>query len=269
MQNESTKKAEPALEFGPAQKAVELVRPWLLFALYLLTAVAGWWLIAVPLAVVTCLAGFIQMHDSIHRSLGISHKAHDFVLSASGLLLLKSGHGLQITHLRHHGRCLKHDDPEGVCATWPFYRVLLEGPLHIFTMRFYSFKRASHTMPFQVIETVATVLLVILAILLYVVVKSPVGLVYWAVAASLSATIPIWAAYLPHRLAPEHPAVRSAGRVAQIWTPVISSFAFHHLHHAFPKVPTALLPALAIRDEAREYKAHVHSHETDGSIAGH
>src|SRR4030095_5184783 len=167
MQKELIKEAEPALEFGRAQRAVELVLPWLLFALYLLTAAAGWWLVAVPLAVVTCLAGFIQMHDSIHRSLGISHKAHDFVLSASGLLLLKSGHGLQITHLRHHGRCLKHDDPEGVCATWPFYRVLLEGPLHIFTMRFYAFRKASHTIRFQVIETAATVCLVILAVLPY------------------------------------------------------------------------------------------------------
>jgi fatty acid desaturase len=55
--------------------------------------------------------------------------------------------------------------------------------------------------------------------------------------------------------------VRSAGRIAQIWTPVISSFAFHHLHHAFPKVPTALLPVLAVRDEAQEYKSHVHTHE--------
>ena len=250
--------AQP-LELKSAQRAVELIRPWLLFTLYLLTAAAGWWLLAIPLAVVTCLAGFIQMHDSIHHSLGLSRKAHDFVLSASGLLLLKSGHGLQVTHLRHHGRCLKDDDPEGVCATWPFYRVLLEGPLHIFTMRFYSFRRASHTMRFQVIETVATVLLVILAIVAYIVLQSPVGLVYWAVAASLSATIPVWAAYLPHRLAPEHPAVKSAGRIAQIWTPVVSSFAFHHLHHAFPKVPTALLPVLAARDEARNFKAHVHS----------
>lgn len=246
------------LRLTPAQQAVELLRPWLLFTLYLLTAAAGWWLLAVPFAVATCLAGFVQMHDAIHHSLGLSRKGHDFVMSASGLLLLKSGHGLQVTHLRHHGRCLKHDDPEGVCATWPFYRVLLEGPLHIFTMRFYAFRRASHTKLFQVIETAATVGLVLLAIALYVFQGSAVGLVYWAVAAGLSATLPLWAAYLPHRLAPEHPTVRSAGRVAQVWTPVISSFAYHHLHHAYPKVPTALLPVMAKREGAAQYKAHVY-----------
>lgn len=126
------------------------------------------------------------------------------------------------------------------------------------SMRFYSFKRASHTKRFQVFETAATVCLLVLAVGVFVLLKSWVGLVYWAVAASLSATIPLWAAYLPHRLAPEHPTVRTAGRIAQIWTPVIPSFAFHHLHHAFPRVPTALLPVLASREEAREYKAHIH-----------
>jgi fatty acid desaturase len=260
---ETTELPEAPLQLTPLQRAVELLRPWVLLVFYLFTAAKGWWFLAVPIAIAMCLAAFVQMHDAIHRSLGISKRAHDLVLLASGLLLLKSGHGLQITHLRHHGRCLKDDDPEGVCATWPFYRVLLEGPLHIFTMRFYAFRRASHTMRFQVMETVATVCLVILAVAIYILSGSFVGLVYWAVAAGLSATIPIWAAYLPHRLAPEHPAVRSAGRLAQIWTPVLSSFAYHHLHHAQPKIPTALLSVAAGRTSSTEYEAHVyesHSH---------
>ena len=247
-----------ALQLSPAQKVVELIRPWVLLGLYLFTATRGWWLLAVPLAVAMCLAAFVQMHDAIHRSLGISKGAHDLVLLASGLLLLKNGHGLQVTHLRHHGRCLKDDDPEGVCATWPFYRVLFEGPFHIFNMRFYALRRASHTLPFQIIETLATAGLLILVVMMYVVGGSAVGLVYWAVAASLSATIPIWAAYLPHRLAPEHPAVRSAGRIAQVWTPVVSSFAYHHLHHAQPKIPTALLPVAASMISRSDYEAHVY-----------
>ncbi len=166
---------------------------------------------------------------------------------------------MQVMHLRHHGRCLKHDDPEGVCATWPFYRVLLEGPLHIFAMRFYSYKTGKNLRRFQIGETAATVLLIFAAVALYYFFVSLAGIVYWIVAALLSATIPVWAAYIPHRLAPENPAVRSAGNIAQIWTPVISSFAYHHLNHAFPKVPTALLPILAKTAEATEYKIHVHS----------
>jgi len=240
------------------QRALELARPWILLMLYLLAATKGWWVLAVPLAVAMCLAAFVQMHDAMHRSLNVSKRGNDIVLFASGLLLLKNGHGLQVTHLRHHGRCLKDDDPEGVCATWPFYRVLFEGPFHIFSMRFFALRRAAHTLPFQIAETVSTVLLVVAVLVLYFFTGSVVGLVYWAVAASLSATIPIWAAYLPHRLAPEHPAVKSASRFAQIWTPVISSFAYHHLHHAHPKVPTALLPVIAARVPCSEYHAHVY-----------
>jgi fatty acid desaturase len=258
---ENSDQLEAPLQLTTGQRTTELLRPWLLFTLYLLTAAKDWWFLAIPLAVASCLAAFVQMHDAIHRSLGISKSAHDFVLLTSGLLLLKNGHGLQVTHLRHHGRCLKDDDPEGVCATWPFYRVMLEGPFHIFTMRFYAFRRAANTWRFQVIETAATVCLLILVVALYIFAGSSVGLVYWAVAASLSATIPIWAAYLPHRLAPEHPAVRSAGRIAQIWTPVISSFAYHHLHHAQPKIPTALLSVAAKRTHSSEYIAHVYEPE--------
>jgi fatty acid desaturase len=251
-------KTESALRLSRAQQGVELLRPYLLLTLYFVTAAAGWWLLAVPLAGAACLAAFVQMHDAIHHSLGLSRRLHDLTISVSGLLLLKSGHGLQVTHLRHHGRCLKHDDPEGVCATWPFHRVLLEGPLHLFTMRFYAFRGAPHTRRFQVVETAATGCLLVSAVALYVFLGSAVGLVYWAVAAGLSATLPVWAAYVPHRLAPEHPAVRTAGRLAQIWTPVVSSFAYHHLHHAFPKVPTALLPLMAKRVGGAQYKAHVY-----------
>lgn len=246
------------LRLTSVQRLVELSRPWVLFFLYLVTAAAGWWAVAVPLAFAAGLAGFIQLHDAIHRSLGLSKRGHDIVLFLSGLLIMKSGHALQVTHLRHHGRCLKEDDPEGVCATWPFYRVLFEGPLHIFTMRWYAFRTGTNLRRFQIAETGGTIVIVAAAAGLYYFTGSWVGIVYWAAAALLSATIPVWAAYLPHRLAPTNPAVRSAGRIAQIWTPVVSSFAFHHLHHAFPKVPTALLPVMAKRPEAAEYKAHVH-----------
>jgi len=71
------------------------------------------------------------------------------------------------------------------------------------------------------------------------------GLIYWGVAAVVSATMPFWAAYIPHRVAPTNFAVLAAGRLARFWTPVISSFAFHHAHHAYPAVPTALLPQVA------------------------
>jgi hypothetical protein len=76
---------------------------------------------------------------------------------------------------------------------------------------------------------------------------SPVGVIYCGVAAALTATMPLWAAYLPHTVAPEHPVVRAVAAVAGVLTPVLCAFAFHDLHHRFPKVRTSGLPALAKR----------------------
>jgi fatty acid desaturase len=249
-----------SLQLSRTQRVIELMRPWTIFALYLIFALLHQWWLAVPLALATCLAAFVQMHDTIHRSLGLSRKGHEVMLSLSALLLLKSGHGLQITHLRHHGRCLAEDDLEGACAHWPFYRVLLQGPFHILAMRLYSFRTSPNTRRVQLIETAATVGLLVLALAGYVLFGSFAGLVYWAVAAVLSATMPLWAAYLPHRLAPRHPMVRTAAKFARIWTPVVNSFAYHHAHHAFPKIPTVLLPAAALQLDFSNADFGVHHH---------
>ncbi|WP_400193656.1 fatty acid desaturase [Hymenobacter sp. B81] len=233
------------LRLTSSQRIVELARPWVLLALYVAAASPGWWWLAGPLAVAVCLAAFVQMHDAMHNALELPKAANDRLLTLSGLLLLKSGHALQVTHLRHHARCLSPDDPEGAPATWSFARVLWQGPYHILMLRRESLRMAPHTHRIQLLETGLTLLLLAGFVALYVRTGSAVGLVYWAVAFAMSATLPIWAAYIPHHLAAEHPAARAASAVAQVWTPVVASFAFHHVHHQYPRVPTALLPRAA------------------------
>ncbi|HEY3818088.1 MAG TPA: fatty acid desaturase [Polyangiaceae bacterium] len=229
----------------PAERAVELARPWVLLATFAGLEARGLWWLAVPVAAATGFAAFVQMHDAIHASLGLSKRANDVVLFLSGLLLLKSGHALRATHLRHHGRCLGEDDPEGAPAHWPLWRALLAGPFHILTLRLEALRIAPRTRAVQLAETLATAAVLAGAVALYRMTGAAAGLLYWGVAAAISGTMPIWAAYLPHRLAAQHPVVRTAGRLAQVWTPIVTSFAFHHPHHAHPKVPTALLPEVA------------------------
>ncbi len=95
------------------------------------------------------------------------------------------------------------------------------------------------------IETLATIAVLSATVLSVLRAGIWADLVYWAVAAGISSLMPVWAAYLPHRLAPENPVVRAGGRLAQTWTPILTSVSFHHAHHCFPKVPAALLPAVA------------------------
>ncbi|UOQ53147.1 fatty acid desaturase [Hymenobacter cellulosivorans] len=235
------KKNSAYLQLTAGQRRIELARPWLLAALYGGLALTGWWWLAVPVAVAVCLAAFVQMHDAMHNALGLSKPTNERVLTLSGLLILKSGHALQVTHLRHHGRCLTEDDPEGAPATWSFSRVLWQGPWHILMLRRESLRIAPHTRRIQLLETALTAVLLAVFVGLYLLTGSLVGLVYWGVAFFMSATMPIWASYIPHRMASRHPAARTAAALAQIWTPVVASFAFHHLHHHYPRVPTALL----------------------------
>src|SRR6476661_1209549 len=106
-------KKQNDFQLSQFQRVIEFLRPWLLLGAYVFCAyLENWWL-AIPLALATCLAGFVQLHDTIHNALGLSKNGNDLLLSLSALLLLKSGHALKVTHLRHHGQCLSDDDPEG------------------------------------------------------------------------------------------------------------------------------------------------------------
>ncbi|MBK0403247.1 fatty acid desaturase [Adhaeribacter sp. BT258] len=241
-----------------AQQMVEITRPWVLLAFYIAFAFYGLWWLAIAAAFATCLAAFVQLHDSIHNSLGLSKKGHDRLLSLSALLLLKSGHALKVTHLRHHGQCLSDDDPEGEPAKWTLKQVFLNGPYHIFTLRFASLRIAPNTRNMQLAETAATALLLVIFIAFYFVWGSVIGLVYWAVAFVLSALMPLWASYIPHKMASRNPTRMLGVKSARFWTPILSSFAFHHLHHTYPKVPTALLPKAA--QELPEPEDHDHFH---------
>jgi fatty acid desaturase len=230
---------------GRARLAFELARAPLLFTAFVVLAAQELWLLAVPAALGTFLAAFVLLHDAMHNALGLSRPANEVVLTLSGVLLLKSGHGLRATHLRHHGRTLRDDDPEGGVVHWPLWRIVLAGPFHVLGNRALSMRVSPPTRRHQLVETALTVLAIALAVGLFAATGSPAGLVYWAVAATLSATMSIWAAYLPHVLSARHPLVRAAAGLSRWWTPVVSSFAFHHLHHQFPRVPTALLSDLA------------------------
>jgi fatty acid desaturase len=227
------------------QLILEILRPWLLFSLYLIFAFNGLWLPAIGAALATCFAAFIQMHDCVHEALGLPKPINKIMLSASALLILKSGHALRATHLRHHGRCLGDEDPEGVVAHWPLLKVLFVGPFHLLGMRLDALRIDPKTRNIQYIETGLTVMVLLGAILHYIYFNSLAGIVYWGSVAFVSATLPIWASYIPHRISAKNPALQISAHTAQIWTPVITSFAYHQLHHKYPKVPTALLPGIA------------------------
>ncbi len=239
------------------QILLEVLRPWILLSVYIALAYKGHLIWAALFALFTILAGFVQMHDSIHNALQVNKKANSLLLSLSGLLLLKSGHAMKVTHLRHHGKCLGKDDPEGEPANWKFSKVLFQGPYHILTLRLASLKIAPKTRNIQLFETFLTLVLLFLFVLIYFQTGSYIGLLYWSMAFIMSCTMPIWATYIPHHLAPRNRLRLFSIKFSKVWTPVISSFAFHHVHHNHPKVPTVLLPKVA-KEEGEVFDEHHH-----------
>lgn len=233
------------LVLSPGHRAAELARPWLLLAAYVVVCLEGWWPLAPLLALACFLAGFVQLHDAMHRSLGLPRAVNELVIAASGLLLLKSGHALLATHMRHHGRVLARDDPEAGVVHMRLLRVLWAGPFLVLGNRRRALEIAPRTRVSQLAETGLTLLLLAAAIEMERRWGSPAGLVYWAVAAILSGTMALWAGYLPHTLSSQRALIRWAAWGARGWTPVLNSLAYHDLHHRFPRVPTSLLPALA------------------------
>lgn len=188
---------------------------------FLVAGVQGWWWLAVPLAVVTFLAAFVQLHDAMHNALGLSRRANEAVITLAGLLLLKSGHGLRASHLRHHGHCLNEDDPEGKVVHWSLWRVVLAGPFHVLGNRTLALRLAPRTARDQLGETALNALFAVLATVLYVEWGTPVGLVYWAVVAVFSSTLALWAAYLPHVLPAGHP-IAHLGALARVVGPELA-----------------------------------------------
>ena len=69
MKAKSTKAGSFTLSKG--QQVTEISRPWVLLTLYIVFAFFGIWRLAVPVAFAVCLAAFVQLHDSIHNSLGL------------------------------------------------------------------------------------------------------------------------------------------------------------------------------------------------------
>jgi fatty acid desaturase len=232
------------LALGRGRVVVELLRPVVLAVAFVLLCAHGHVLLAIPVAAACCLASFVLLHDAMHAALGLPRAVNELVIAASGLLMLKSGHAVRVTHLRHHGRSLEPDDVEGAPIAWSLVRVVLAGPFHILSLRVHALRMSPRTARSQLLETALTLLVLVGMIELYRRTGNPGGLVYWLVVASMSATMALWAAYVPHHVG-EHPLVRGLARYTMALTPALTSLVHHELHHEHPRVPTALLPRLA------------------------
>src|SRR5215510_14790242 len=80
----------------PGEKAWELMLPlpWLFLSLFCYHR--GWWWAGLPCSFYFFLTGLRESHNAQHCSLGVTRRAHDYVLFALSLLMLASMHAVQV-----------------------------------------------------------------------------------------------------------------------------------------------------------------------------
>ncbi|MFT3683122.1 MAG: fatty acid desaturase [Ferruginibacter sp.] len=204
-----------------------------------------YWL-AAPFSVMLFLTALRQVHNGFHNALGIGRKATWFSLYLNSILMMASIHAVKFNHLRHHKYCLKEGDYEGHCAKLPWYKALLYGPVHMWSIHRVTIKMGNR---FYKRDTIVE--LISVAVFTVIVFAADIRfLIYHCIAMSagemLSAFFAVWTV---HHDLEEHEIARTQ-RTG--WKNFLTYNMFYHLeHHLFPAVPTIKLPELARRiDEA-------------------
>lgn len=227
--------------------------PWLIAALWAYSRIDastggeqyGWFVIGAGCSFFFFLTGLRQSHNAQHSCLGIGQAGHTLMLFMLSALMLASMHAVKVTHLHHHRHCLDEHDEEARHAHWPWYKVLVMGPV-LFVRLHASAIRLSSAAQFR--RIIAE--LVMIAVLLSVVVAAGdcAGCLRWHMAAMLTGECltAFFAVWIVHRGCEAHGQI---ARTQRGWVKNLVSYSmFYHLeHHLWPSVPTCHLPKLASR----------------------
>jgi len=249
------------LELGPdlttttrRQRWVTLGRPFAALGVFVVTVRFGWWPLA-PLAVFLVFVAVVTAtHDVVHRSLGLSRRATDWWLFVLGGLLGASGHSYRATHLQHHRVFPGPDDPEGDPARLTFWQSILQGPLFLPKLWWWSFRRARSGAErrWLVAEALVAPTATIVGVALWPnsIWPHSLGLLgYIVMVWSGSWVFPLLTVHLPHRDYGAT-ALTQTHTVRDPLIPAIFLELTYHLeHHLYPQVPTHHLAALAERLE--------------------
>ncbi|ARU41919.1 hypothetical protein CCB80_12525 [Armatimonadetes bacterium Uphvl-Ar1] len=223
--------------------------PYLFMVGFMVSWHLGWFWLSFLCLVFVFSACSTSTHDVVHRSLGHSARATEWLLFLLGMPILESGHAYRATHLAHHQRFPRHDDPEGEAAHQPMWKVLMTGPVFLPRLWIWAW-RANHDRADQrrwlILEALLPILGIGLGLVLFPWTDSV--LAYALIVLVSSWFYPLFAVYLPHRHFEEGLPIRQSwtvrGRlIPQMFLPL----AYHLEHHLYPLVPSHNLPILAQR----------------------
>jgi fatty acid desaturase len=237
-------------DLGPLEVVYEVAiyLPWLgaswLFAHWGSTWHWAFFIPALASSFIFFLCGLRQVHNAFHYAVGVSPKAHEWLMFVLSPLMMSAMHAVQWNHLRHHRHCMDDGDVEAMSARMPGWKALLTGPQ--FPIRLH---HAALTMGRPRVkrwiwaELAAIATMAILAFGVFDAVWLRYHVTAMVVGQCFSAFFAVWTVH--HDCDRTHYIARTLRNDVKSF---VSYNMFYHVeHHLFPAVPTCHLPELSKR----------------------
>ena len=228
------------------RRAISLIAPFVLTALFFVLAQQQQWLaaLACPILLSFLTYGSIS-HDLVHRNLGLPKWLNETLLMLIELLAFRSGHAYRAVHLHHHASFPAEDDLEGSAAKMSFFRAAIEGVGLQARLWFFAMRRKGPHRPWAVAECIASSVLLIASIAVLPITKAP--FVYAALMIMGSWIFPLITAYIPHDASGATELTQTKLFRGKVLSLVALEHLYHLEHHLYPGVPHHNWPALAQR----------------------
>jgi len=221
--------------------------PWLVASLVLGSLAFSWPLLFVPAlacSFIFFLCGLRQVHNAFHYAVGISPRAHEWLMFALSVAMLSAMHAVQFNHLRHHRHCMDDDDVEALSARMPGWKAILIGPYFPWMLHKTALRLGRPALRRWVwAELGAIAVFVALVGFVWPVPVLQYHLVAMAIGQCLSGFFAVWTVH--HDCDRSHYIART---IRSRFKAFVTYNMFYHVeHHLFPAVPTCHLPQLSRR----------------------
>ncbi|MGI5242997.1 fatty acid desaturase [Dactylosporangium sp. CA-139066] len=238
------------LSTGRGRRALALARPAGGIALYAAVSAAAasrpWLWLLTPVVVFGVFVAVVTVtHDVVHRAIGLGSRGTEWALLFCGLALLESGHAYRATHLQHHRRFPRDDDPEGYPARISAAAAVLYGPVFLARLWWWAFRRTRTERGWLLAEAAALPVAATAGVLLWP--HTPAVLAYVVMAVVGSWVYPLLTVHLPHDRHGDSPLTQTRTLRGRIVPAVFLELTYHLEHHLYPQVPSHHLAELARR----------------------
>lgn len=247
------------LRVSPLRRVITLALPFICMGGYAVFAWLGWWPLAVLSVMALCFITYgSSSHDLVHRTLGLSPKFNDFMLSLIELLSLRSGTAYRLSHLQHHRSLLASDDIEGSVAHGSLMKAILCGPTMQIQLWRWAWAKHKPMRPRLLIEAIGVMAIVAAGVMATRWSIAPA--VYVALVVAGSWIFPLITVYIPHDVAGGTELTQTRRFRGLLVRLIAFDHLYHIEHHLYPAVPHHHWKTLADRLDPHFERAGVKAH---------